>query len=388
MPRTPHHARTATEKTDQRTPAASAADVNEGNTTTVTDTGAAAEPLGVAVVGAGYWGPNLVRNFQSSPQFRLRWLCDLDISRAQRVLGSYSTVQATDDYAAVLADPSVHAVAVATPAGTHLDVALAALRAGKHVLVEKPLASTYADGQRLVEEAEQRGLTLMCDHTYCYTPAVSTIRELVHNGELGEIHFLDSVRINLGLVQKDIDVMWDLAPHDLSILDFILPENVHPVAVAAQGADPIGAGQACVAYLTLQLNTGAIAHVHVNWLSPTKVRTTMVGGSKRTLIWDDLNPAQRVAIFDRGVDLSAPAELGPDQRREIQVSYRSGDMVAPAIGEKEALRSMVDEFAASIRERRAPLTDGRAGLRVLDILEAASRSLEFRGAVVPLRAAR
>ncbi|MEZ0090336.1 putative dehydrogenase [Streptacidiphilus sp. EB129] len=346
------------------------------------------EPLGVAVVGAGYWGPNLVRNFQASPEFRLRWLCDLDVSRAERVLGGYSTVQATADLAAVLADPSVDAVAVATPAGTHLDVALAALRAGKHVLVEKPLAATYADGARLVEEAEQRGLTLMCDHTFCYTPAVVRIRELVRSGELGEIHFVDSVRINLGLVQKDIDVLWDLAPHDLSILDFILPDHVEPVAVAAHGADPIGAGQACVAYLTLQLNTGAIAHVHVNWLSPTKVRTTMVGGAKRTLIWDDMNPAQRVAVFDRGVDLAAPQEIGADERRDMLVSYRTGDMVAPALGEKEALRSMVDEFAGAIRGNRAPLTDGRAGLRVLDVLEAASRSLEFRGAVVGLRAGR
>jgi predicted dehydrogenase len=346
------------------------------------------EPLGVAVVGAGYWGPNLVRNFQASANFRLRMLCDLDVDRAQRVLGGYSTVQATADYAAVLADPSVDAVAVATPAGTHLDIALAALRAGKHVLVEKPLAATYADGMRLVTEAEERGLTLMCDHTYCYTPAVGRIRELVRSGELGEIHFVDSVRINLGLVQKDIDVLWDLAPHDLSILDFILPDNVEPVAVAAHGADPIGAGQACVAYLTLQLNTGAIAHVHVNWLSPTKVRTTMVGGAKRTLVWDDLNPLQRVAVYDRGVDLATPQEIGPDERRDALISYRTGDMVAPAIGEKEALRSMVDEFADSIRARRAPLTDGRAGLRVLDILEAASRSLEFKGAVVGLRAGR
>ncbi|MYS22636.1 MULTISPECIES: Gfo/Idh/MocA family protein [unclassified Streptomyces] len=369
------------------------ADVYEGETHTVTDSTHAKKPsgedngpLGVAVVGAGYWGPNLVRNFQSSPAFRLRWLCDLDVDRARKVLGGYSTVEATSDYAAVLADPTVDAVAVATPAGTHLDVALAAVRAGKHVLVEKPLAATYADGARLVAEAADRGLTLMCDHTYCYTPAVAGIRELVRSGELGEIHFVDSVRINLGLVQKDIDVMWDLAPHDLSILDFILPENVEPVAVAAHGADPIGAGRACVAYLTLQLNTGAIAHVHVNWLSPTKVRTTMVGGSKRTLVWDDLNPAQRLAVFDRGVDLAAPQEIGASERREMLISYRSGDMVAPALKEKEALRSMVDEFAGAINEHRAPLTDGRAGLRVLDILEAASRSLEFRGAVVGLRA--
>ncbi|MFJ3201438.1 Gfo/Idh/MocA family protein [Streptomyces sp. NPDC086989] len=346
------------------------------------------EPLGVAVVGAGYWGPNLVRNFQSSPEFRLRWLCDLNIDRARKVLGGYSTVQATSDYTAVLADPAVEAVAVATPAGTHLDVALAALRAGKHVLVEKPLAATYEDGLRLVTEAESRGLTLMCDHTYCYTPAVGRIREMVRAGDLGEIQFFDSVRINLGLVQKDVDVLWDLAPHDLSVLDFILPENVRPVAVAAHGADPIGAGQSCVAYLTLTLNTGAIAHVHVNWLSPVKVRTTMVGGSKRTLVWDDLNPTQRIAVFDRGVDMTAPQEIGADERRDMLVSYRSGDMVAPALGEKEALRSMVEEFAAAVRTRRPALTDGRSGLQVLDILEAASRSLEFRGAVVGLRTGR
>ncbi|MFC9812662.1 Gfo/Idh/MocA family protein [Streptomyces virginiae] len=366
---------------------AQSADRTVGQGAAIAGRGSAA-PLGIAVVGAGYWGPNLVRNFQSSPLYRLRYLCDLDLDRARQVLGRYSTVQPTSDYAAVLADPSVQAVAVATPAGTHLDVALAALRAGKHVLVEKPLAATYEDGMRLVAEAEKRGLTLMCDHTYCYTPAVRRIREMVRSGELGEIHFVDSVRINLGLVQKDVDVLWDLAPHDLSVLDFILPDHVQPVAVAATGADPIGAGQSCVAYLTLQLNTGAIAHVHVNWLSPTKVRTTMVGGSKRTLVWDDLNPTQRVSVFDRGVELSTPQEIGADERRDMLVSYRSGDMVAPAIGEKEALRSMVEEFADAIRTGRPPLTDGRAGLKVLDILEAASRSLEFRGAVVGLRTGR
>jgi predicted dehydrogenase len=341
----------------------------------------AGEPIGLAVIGAGYWGPNLVRNFQGSPSFRLHWLCDLDVERARSVLGQYSTIGATDDYAAVLADERVQAVAVATPAGTHLDVAMAALRAGKHVLVEKPLASTYADGRRLVDEAAERGLVLMCDHTYCYTPAVTRIREIVRSGELGELHYVDSVRINLGLVQRDIDVVWDLAPHDLSILDFVLPDDVRPVAVAAHGADPIGAGRSCVAYLTMELSTGAIAHVHVNWLSPTKVRTTMIGGSKRTLVWDDLNPTQRISVFDRGVDLTAPDELGADERRDMLVSYRSGDMIAPALGEREALRAVVEEYAGAIRTSRAPLTDGRSGLRVLGILEAASRSLANRGEI-------
>jgi predicted dehydrogenase len=343
------------------------------------------DSLGFAVVGAGYWGPNLIRNAQACERLRLRWVCDLDSERAARVVGPYSTVQVTASLDDVLNDPDVDALAVATPAGTHLQVASAALEAGKHVLVEKPLASSYAEAQQLVELAEQRGLALMCDHTYCYTPAVTKIRKLVRAGILGDVQFVDSVRINLGLVQRDIDVLWDLAPHDLSILDFILPEGCHVQAVAAHGADPIRAGQACIAYLTLQLSGGAIAHVHVNWLSPTKIRTTMIGGSKRTLVWDDLNPSQRISIFDRGVDLSDPEELGVEARRDALISYRSGDVVAPALQEREALQSVLHEFAAAVQEGRAPLTDGRSGLRVLDLLEAASRSMEFRGAVVPLR---
>jgi predicted dehydrogenase len=342
------------------------------------------EPIGLAVIGAGYWGPKLVRNFQASSSFRLRWLCDLDVRRAERALGGYSTVAATDDYMAVLADEEVQAVAVATSASSHLGIAMAALRAGKHVLVEKPLASTYDDGWRLVDEAAERGLVLMCDHTYCYTPAVTWIREVMRSGELGELHYFDSVRANLGLVQRDIDVMWDLAPHDLSILDFALPDDVVPIAVAAHGADPIGAGRSCLAYLTLELSCGAIAHVHVNWLSPTKVRTTMIGGSKRTLVWDDLKPTQRVSMFDCGIDLAASVELGADERRDLSISYRSGETITPALEEQEALSVMVEEYAAAIRTSRAPLTDGCAGLRVLGILEMASRSLANRGEIVEI----
>lgn len=343
------------------------------------------QPIGVAVVGAGYWGPNLVRNFASSPHYRLAWLCDIDKSRAVQVLGPYSTVSVTDDLEVVLADERVDAVAIATPAGTHLDLALAAMRAGKHVLVEKPLAATYADGLRLVEEADRAGLVLMCDHTFCYTPAVLKIRELVHSGEIGDLHFFDSVRINLGLVQHDIDVLWDLAPHDISILESILPPGIEPLSVAAHAADPIGTGQACVAFVTLQLTGGAIAHFHVNWLSPTKVRTTMIGGSKRALLWDDLNPLQRVTVFDRGVDLVAAQDAGVEDREKAFVSYRTGDLVSPALSVREALAGVVEEFADCIRTGRPSLTDGRSGLRVLDILEAASRSVVLHGAPVTLR---
>jgi predicted dehydrogenase len=345
------------------------------------------QPVGIAVVGAGYWGPNLVRNVVQSAATRLIAVVDRDVDRARSVAGAFTGVRATSDLAAVLADPSVEAVAVATPAGSHLEVASAAIAAGKHVLVEKPLAAGYADGLALVDAARARGVVLMCDHTYCYTPAVRRIRELVRGGVLGDIQFIDSVRVNLGLVQRDVNVFWDLAPHDLSILDFILPEGVWPVAVSAQGADPIGAGQACVGYLSLRFPDDVIAQVQVNWMSPVKVRMTTIGGSKRTLVWDDLNPAQRISVYDRGVDLVAAAEVEADDRREALVSYRSGDMVAPALPEREALQGVMAEFADCVRTGRAPVTDGRSGLRVLDVLEAASRSLELSGAVVRLREA-
>lgn len=342
------------------------------------------QPIGLAVVGAGYWGPNLVRNAQATPGLRLEYLCDLDSARARRVLGDYSTVRVSTRLEEVLADPAVHAVAVATPAGTHLDVAMAALRAGRHVLVEKPLASSYADGAKLVAAAAEAGLVLMLDHTYCYTPVVAHLRELVRGGQLGALQYLDSVRINLGLVQPDVDVLWDLAPHDLSILDAILPDDVWPVAVAAHGSDPVGAGHACVAYLSVRLSNGAMAHAHVNWLSPTKIRTMVVGGSRRTAVWDDLNPAQRLALYDRGVDRTDDDPDGGDARRRALVSYRLGDMVAPALPEREALRAVMAEFAAAIGEGRPALTDGRSGLRVLAMLEAASASLSGGGVFVPV----
>jgi predicted dehydrogenase len=333
--------------------------------------------VGVAVIGAGYWGPNLVRNIQATPQLRLITLCDLDLARAESVLGRYSTVRATSSLADVLADPEVKAVAVATPAATHLEVALTAIEAGKHVLVEKPLASSFSDGYKLVSAAEERGLTLMLDHTFCYTPVVQRLRQLVHTGELGELQYVDSVRINLGLVQPDIDVLWDLAPHDLSILDTILPPGVTPVAVSAHGSDPAELGRACVAYLSVQLSNGATAHAHLNWLSPTKIRTTIIGGSRRTAVWNDLDPTQPLALYDRGVDW-------PDSTQDRRVSYRIGDMVAPALPGGEALRAVMAEFAAAIIDDRPALTDGRSGLRVLAQLEAASASLAAGGTFVPV----
>jgi predicted dehydrogenase len=337
--------------------------------------------IGLAVVGAGYWGRNLVRNARACADADLRFVCDVDTERAQAVLGRYSTVAVVCDLEPVLDDPEVRGVAIATPAATHADLAIACLERGKHVLVEKPLASSVREAEKILAKASELGLHVMCDHTYCYTPAVQRIRQLVRGGEIGDIQYVDSVRINLGLVQPDVDVFWDLGPHDLSILDFILPDGCEPVAVSAYGADPMGVGRACIGYLTVPLTGGAVAHAHVNWLSPTKIRTTVIGGSRRTVVWDDLSPGQRLSVYDRGVDLPVPDER--EARRAASVSYRLGDMHAPALPEVEALQLMLTEFVASIREDRPALTGGDAGLRVLRLLEAASQSTQH-GRVIAL----
>lgn len=342
-----------------------------------------ADRLGIAVVGTGYWGPNLVRNFGASPDWDLVAVCDLDVDRARRVIGERSGVGVTSSLAEILARDDIHAIAIATPARTHQGIALAALRAGKHVLVEKPLADSRARGLEMVNVARERGLVLMTDHTYCYTPAALKIRELIAEGALGDILFVDSVRINLGLIQPDVNVFWDLAPHDLSILDFILPGRLRPTGVWAHGADPLGAGKACVGYLTLPFADGAMAHIHVNWLSPTKIRQMVIGGSKRTLVWDDLNPQQRLSLYDRGVDLSRQSATGAN-RVESTISYRLGDTWAPALPEREALGQMATEFAACIREGRASRTDGESGLRVLSVLEASTASLAADGIFTPV----
>ena len=338
--------------------------------------------MNVAVVGAGYWGPNLIRNFRAHPQAELKWVCDLNRGLAERAVGRQSGIRVTTSLEDLLNDKELDAIAIATPPATHHPIAIAALEAGKHILIEKPLATSVPDGEAVVKLADESGLVVMCDHTYCYTAAVQKIRDLVVTGTIGDLLYVDSVRINLGLVQKDIDVFGDLAPHDISILDFILPERWAPYAVAAHGADPLHTGKVCVGYLTLRLGGGALAHIHVNWLSPTKIRTMVVGGSRRTLVWDDLNPAQRLSIFDRGVDVALLDDA--ERKREVLVSYRLGEMIAPALPETEALRSSVSEFLSAIRERRRPLTDGQAGLRVLRVLEAAVESMSENGRQIAL----
>lgn len=335
------------------------------------------------MVGAGYWGPKLVRNLAGARDVDVACVCDLSEEKARKVAAAYGDgITICTSVEEVLDDDRIEAVAIATPASTHSSLGLAFLESGKHVLMEKPLASSLSEAEKLVDAARQHGLVLMCDHTFCYSPAVQQIRDWIRDGTVGEIRYFDSVRINLGLIQSDVDVFWDLGPHDLSILDFILPDSRRPEAVAAHAADPLGVGHPCVGYLTLPLSGGAIAHLTLNWLSPTKIRTTIIGGSDQMVVWDDLDPAYRLKMYDKGVDLGQALE--GREREQPLVSYRTGAMTAPALPEVEALSEVVREFVSAIRERRRPSTDGESGLRIVKVLEATQRSLDGGGALVPL----
>jgi predicted dehydrogenase len=338
--------------------------------------------VGVAVIGAGYWGPNLIRNFLTCENTWLWTVCDLDVERARRVIGRYTSIRVTDSLDEVLADPRIEAVAIATPSSTHHSIALRALAAGKHVLIEKPLAPSLAEAEEIVAAGEAAGRVVMCDHTFCYTAAVGRIRQEMAAGALGTVQYVDSVRVNLGIVQPDTNVFWDLLPHDLSIFDSVFPGGFRPKAVSAIGVDPIDAGQACVGYVTMLMPDDAIAHVHVSWLSPLKIRQVVFGGSRRHIVWDDTNPAQKISIYERGIDIARIADS--DDQRARMVQYRTGDMHAPALTETEALQGVASEFARAIRTKVAPMTDGHSGVRMLRVLEAVETSRVNGGVLVPL----
>lgn len=342
-------------------------------------------PVGVAIVGAGYWGKNLIRNFLASDDFTVRWVVDYDEAVARRTLaGEGGDVRVTREISVALADPGVDAVVIATPAATHSGLGRLALEAGKHLLVEKPLAHTLAAGRELVELARQHSLTLMVDHTYCYAGPVDLLGTLIAKDELGELQTLHSTRINKGLVRLDVDVIWDLAAHDLSILTAILPSGIEMRSVQAQGADPFGDGQVKEATLTIQLSNGAVAHISVSWLSPVKQRTISVVGTKASLHWNDLDPANRVLMhgFTGERDLRPAVERGDSTRLSQPLEFT--DMAEIPYDTTEALQSMVAEFARSIRSGASPKTDGAAGLAVLEALEAASASIRRGGAAVSL----
>lgn len=333
--------------------------------------------ISVAVIGCGYWGPNLIRNFVACPETELLWACDLDEEQLHKVLAPYPGVHSTTLFEEILTDDNVDAIAIATPVSTHFSIAKACLESGKHVLVEKPLASSVTQGEELIKLAKRKNLQIMCDHTFCYTGAVRKMREIVQSGDLGELLYFDSVRVNLGLFQQDVNVVWDLAPHDLSIVDFLVDEN--PVMVSAHGVSYAGNHIENIAYISLNYQNHFIAHFHVNWLSPVKIRMTMIAGSEKMLVWNDLDQAEKIKIYDKGIEVKQGER---EQKEQLLVSYRSGDMYAPRIDQTEALSLVVKEFADCIEEGRPALTDGEAGLRVLRVLEAAERSIKADGANV------
>jgi predicted dehydrogenase/acetyltransferase-like isoleucine patch superfamily enzyme len=337
------------------------------------------QPLSVAVIGYGYWGPNLARNVAACPHTRLAAVCDADPARlalaGQRHPEAFLCQRAEELWGL----DELEAVAVATPVASHHALALAALRAGKHVWVEKPLAASSEQAQELIEVAEALGLTLLVDHTFIYTGAVQKIRQLVEGGELGRLRYYDAVRVNLGLFQQDVNVLWDLAAHDLSIMDYLFGGRP-PKAVSATGLAHVAGRPENIAYLTCFFEDDFLAHVHVNWLAPVKIRRTLVGGDRKMIVYDDLEPSEKVKVYDKGLtELRSPEDL-----HQVRIGYRTGDMWAPVLDDTEALAREVAHFAACVRAGARPLTDGHAGLRVVQILEAANRSMHKRGEPVGL----
>jgi predicted dehydrogenase len=330
------------------------------------------------VIGYGYWGPNLVRNLFEVAETQVLAVSDMRADRLEQVKLRYPSVAVSTDFNDLLNNPDIDAIAIATPVHTHYELALQALQSGKHVMVEKPMTSTSEQALHLIEEAARRKLTLLVDHTFVYTGAVRKIKAIADSGKLGDILYYDSTRINLGLFQRDVDVIWDLAVHDLAIMDYILPFS--PCAVAATGINHLFGGTENLAYLTMFFEQNVIAHVNVNWLSPVKVRRTLVGGSKQMIVYDDMEPSEKVKIYDKGVTVNGST----DSLYKALVGYRSGDMFAPQLDVSEALKVEIQHFADCIRTGEEPITGGQAGLRVVRILESASISMKQRGKLVHL----
>lgn len=337
------------------------------------------DTIGIGVIGYGYWGPNLVRNFVNHPAVRLVGVSDLDSERLATSKRLYPAVATTSRYEELLKDPAVDAVAIATPVHTHYELALSALKAGKHVLVEKPLAQNSDLARRLIDEASQRGLTLIVDHTFLYTPAVQKIRELLLKKELGDVYYYDSTRSSLGLFQSDVNVIWDLAVHDISIIHHIFDEE--PVAVSATGSCHVAGSPENMAHITLFFDSTCVAHVSVNWLSPIKVRQTFIGGSKKMIVYDDLEPTEKVKVYDKGITV----DVRSDNAHQFRIGYRAGDMWAPHVSPREALQIEVEHFIDCVRSGTRPISSGISGLRVIEVLEAASRSITEHGKPVLLK---
>ena len=329
--------------------------------------------IGVGIIGCGYWGPNLIRNFDRHPRCRVERVADTRRERAEAVAREFHVPAANDDAASVIDDPRVRLVVIATPAASHYALARRALLAGKHVLVMKPFTTSVEQAEELIALADRHGLICAVDHTFVYTGAVQKIYDTLHDGSMGDLFYIDSVRINLGLFQSDVNVLWDLAPHDLSIIDYLM-DGQDPTAVHCLGATHAGGTQENIAYLTVIYPGNVLAHVHVNWLAPAKVRRTIVGASQRMIVYDDAEPSEKIRIYDRGVSIEQSSTAAEVYQQFV--SYRQGDMHVPQISGREALAVEVEHLVDSIHTGRPVRSDGRAGLRVVRVLAEAQRQIE------------
>ena len=333
----------------------------------------------VGVIGCGYWGPNLIRNFNENLHTDIRYACDVDLKSLEKIKLRYPSVTTTRDYRDLLRDRELQVVAVATPVHTHYGLGREILSAGKHLLMEKPLAARVKEAEKLVTLARQKNLMLFIDHTFIYTGAVKKIKDLITTGALGSLFYFDSVRVNLGLFQSDVNVVWDLASHDLSIMDYVIPAQ--PKSVIAIGLCHTNSRIEDIAYVTVQFEGELTAHFHINWMSPVKIRRIIIGGSKKMIVFDDLDPAEKIKIYDKGI------LLGKKNKKVFYqniIQYRIGDMYAPKIDQTEALKILIDHLADCVMNKKKPLTDGESGLRVVRILEAADKSIKKGGVKVSL----
>jgi len=337
----------------------------------------------VGIVGYGYWGPNVARNFHTTPGARVVAISDADKDSLLRAEQNYPGVRMIQDSNELLKDPELDVIAIVTPVSSHFEIAKAALSNGKHIFIEKPFTASVSQAEQLIELAEFKHLKIMVDHTFLFTGAVKKIKELIDDGVLGDLYYFDSIRVNLGLFQKDVNVVWDLAPHDLSIMDHLIQKE--PTAVMATGVAHFKNALEDVAYITIYFPGNVIAHLNVNWLSPVKIRTTLIGGQKKMLVWNDLVSDEKIRVYDKGVEGLDSYDMDPRERAYgLRLSYRSGDMWAPRVNQVEALKGETAYFIDCIYNNITPKNDGNAGLRVVRMLEAIIKSLSTGGALIRL----
>lgn len=333
--------------------------------------------LRMGVIGYGYWGPNIVRNFSSANGSMVSMVCDMNAQTHKKVKKAYPHIRMTTDPATLIKDPEVDAVAIATPVFTHFELAKMALQEGKSIFVEKPFTYTVAEAETLIELADKKNLKIMVDHTFLYTGSVRKIKQLIEDHVLGDLYYFDSSRVNLGLFQHDVNVVWDLAPHDISIMHYVIGDK--PQAVVATGSEHFGRKLEDIAYMTVFYPRNVIAHINVNWLSPVKVRMTLIGGKKKMLVWNDLEPDEKIKIYDKGVDVRTK-----EGQYNLLVAYRSGDMWAPRIEQTEALKLIAEKFVEYVEKGGTVVNDGVAGLNVVKMLVATNESLSNKGKTVYL----